>query len=158
MPRLAHLFSSLAAAGVLTGAIIAACGRPGAPGEIPRLPPPEGIGPSARPQPGPSSRLLGGRDAGTRLSPGPVSTALVVPMPTFQAAAEPADAGVSDDGGSSATAPDAAAAIDAPGAVDAARPPSPPDAAADGPLAPLPPIPDGGLPADSRLEPAVRAN
>jgi hypothetical protein len=153
LPRLAHLFSSLAATGVLTGAIIMACGRP--PGEIPRLPPPEGIGPSARPQPGPSSRLLGGRDAGTRLSPGPVSTALVVPMPTFQAAAEVADAGVSGDGGSSATAPDAAT-VDAPGAVDAARPPAAIDAAVDGPLAPLPPIPDAGLPADSRMDPAVR--
>jgi len=121
MTRLTHLFTALAFAGLLTAAIITACGgNRTSPGEMPPLAPkPELVRPNAIPMPGAAS----GKD---KVATGPRS-----PSPVFQASedkpladqptAAPADAGTSDSAS-----------------------------------APLPPLRDGSIPADSRMEPILQ--
>jgi hypothetical protein len=162
MTRLTHLFTALALSGVLVGAAIAACGvRPGTPGEMPPLAPrPERLDPMAIPVPSaldPGEGSTDALDAG-KLSPGPVTS---LGAPAVFRVAEPQQAGSGRDAGASTPGPGDAGGgtVDAgAGGADAGPPspttPAPIDASViDSYTPPLPPIPDGGIPADSRMEP-----
>jgi hypothetical protein len=140
MSRLTHVLTVFALTGALAGATVAACGaRPGAPGEMPPTAPRPGpTDPSGAPTPSTPGGGLGptvpaglGRtidDAGTPnpLSPGPVSVR-TLPTPEFAATAY--------------------------GMVSGQQTPPRDAGASDSYAPPLPPIPDGGVPVDSRLEP-----
>ena len=135
MTRLSRLVISLGLTGGLGAAIIAACGsHPGSPGEMPPVAPrPEPADPSARPMPGALGTPSGTLDAGTTRAPGAtaplaaVTPASVMPVPEY--------------------APIVGEGLDA----------GPSDGASDGYSPPMVPLPDGNLPADSRLEP-TRSN
>ncbi len=154
MTRLTHLLTALSLTGLFIGVTIAACGgHPASPGEMPRVAPrPDPVDPSARPLPGaadptsptrPTRPISGMTDGGVVLSPGAVSRAMVVPSPVFLPVTA-ADGGAAADAGAP---PDAGVAPDAGTVTDAGV------ADARGPR--LPPIPDGNLPADSRMEPIL---
>jgi hypothetical protein len=154
MTRLVHLLTALGLTCVFAGAIIAACGAPLAPRETPPFAPrPERVDPTALPEPtltDPATAPL----ADARLDkPTPISA--VFPVSLQLASATQPSQGTAPDAGASPTDAGAAAA-DAPRPVPPPTTPSPPpqaDASADSYTPPLPPIPDGNLPADSRLEP-----
>jgi hypothetical protein len=129
MTRLICFVTACALTGVVTGAAIVACGRPGSPGELPPMAPRPGpADPTAVPvlrRPSAGSNDAGSSLSRRRLSPGPVtmgSSTSRIPVPEFApVVGEPVDAGT-DDGYSP----------------------------------PLPPLPDGNLPADGRMEPRLR--
>jgi hypothetical protein len=120
-----RLATALSLSGGLAAATVIACGgRPGSPAEAPPLAPrPDPAGPGAQPLPANPDPTLTPDDAGPALSPGPVSS-----VPTVRAVPSPQ------------FAPDTGAAAQDAGVSDSYEPP-------------LPPIPDGGVPIDSRLEP-----
>jgi hypothetical protein len=144
MTRWIHLLAALSLWGVLAGAAILACGaRPTSPGELPRVAPrPDRVDPEIVPLP----RLPAGTTSDARRAQ---------PLHPVGAAGAPAGfmfseqpVGGAQDAGPGASAPDAASPIDAARPVGGAN-----DAAADSYTPPLQPLPDGNLPADSRLEP-----
>ena len=140
MTRFTHLFTALTLAGLLSGATVAACGvHPGSPSEIPPLAPrPDPIDPSVRPMRRTANPVPG---TSAPLSPGPV-TASVIPVPQIQPfAGSTADAG-------STTGSGGAADSGSGGAADAGNP--------DASTVRLPPLPDGSVPSDSRMEPILR--
>ncbi len=148
MSRTSHVFAVFAISGALAGATVAACGaRPGSAGELPPTAPrPAPIDPSGAPAAGgPTGHGLGPTTAGSgdsprdggpnALSPGPVSSRLQrMPMPAY--------------GGARYT-------IDEPDPEGVVGNQLPRDAGAtsDGYTPPMQPLPDGGVPIDSRLEP-----
>jgi hypothetical protein len=131
MTRLTRLFTALGLTSVLVGAAAIACVRPGAPTEVkPVAPRPEPVDPTAMPVMG-APDVIARPDAGH----GPISAvspAMEVPVPAFSPEGQQPDAGT---GGTGAPAP-----------IDAGTP--------DSYTPPLPAIPDGNIPADSRLEPS----
>jgi hypothetical protein len=143
MSRMIKLLAPLSLAAALAGATFAACGaRPGSPGEMPPVAPrPAPADPSGAPGPGSpggmpnpevGSGALGptnphGNDAGSA-APGPISVR-TLPTPTLSAEAY--------------------------GNVSNNQPPPRDAAVGDSYAPPLPPIPDGGVPLDSRVEPRV---
>lgn len=143
MSRMINLLAPLSLTAALVGATFAACGaRPGSPSEMPPVAPrPVPADPSGAPDPGspggmPNPEVGSGAlgptnahapDAGSAApAPGPIS---VREMPTPTLAAE------------------------AYGNVSGNQPPPRDAAVGDSYAPPLPPIPDGGVPLDGRVEP-----
>lgn len=161
MNRFAHLFAAVGVGALLTSAMIVACGAPATPSEMPRLAPrPEPVDPTAAPVlPGsdPPDSLQPVPDGGVAGARGPISSVTEIRPTKVQAAgalmaAPDAGAGPTDAG---------SGGRDGGGAPDSGAAPRPPARDAgpgpiDAPLAPLPPVPDGSVPADSRMEPILR--
>lgn len=150
MSRLAHLFTALTLTCAMAAAIVAACGAPPLmPREAPPLAPrPERLDPTVVPVPTATDPGESPSDAGP-VTPG--ASAAFSPAAWQLAAAQPfqraPDASPADAGGGAADAPRPVPPPTTP------SPPPPADASPDAYAQPLPPIPDGNLPADSRLEP-----
>lgn len=154
MSRTHHIFAVFAIGGALAGGALAACAaRPGSAGEMPPTAPrPVPLDPSGAPAPaglgnhelghglGPTTTGSGGMtdDAGNPTnptSPGPVSAARRTGVPTYVA--------YLDD--------------PAPTGVVGSQVPRDAGASPDGYEPPMQPLPDGGVPVDSRLEPREHA-
>lgn len=157
MTRLTHLFTALTLGAALAAAAFVACGgNPVAPREMPPLAPrPERVNPTAMPVPGAADPLSAPADAARPRSPTP-SPISVSSSPAILLASASQAGGAPDAGSTGAAPADAGTApVDASSApADGGHPGGgPSDASVDSYTPPLPPIPDGNLPADSRLEP-----
>jgi len=131
MSRLTHLLVVLGLSGTLAGATIAACGHPGSPGELPVAPRPTPVDPNGAPQTPTATPALAPVDAGPTVTKSALRTR-ELPTPDFA----PTHASASEPSGT---------VVGTKGPYDAGT--------GDGYSPPLPPIPDGSVPIDSRVEP-----